>query len=227
MAEVFATSYAGVPFFHSERRPDGTTWHVLRLEDPALEPGLATAWLKLAEAGQLRTVWPGGALSISEMFEWAKTPNMAAFASFLESDNTLEFVGLGWITLRTRIGLTPEGRDAYKAEVGMSFMPRIYGTGLPEEMAAAMIDYGFQRMDLAVVYGTIPTPNALAVRFARQMGFRRLATFPEFGCWPDHDGVARPCSCEIFAVTLQDWIPAPVTMATMEDIPIPAMSEVN
>ena len=197
-----ARSFAGVEFDRSQRLPNGDALYVLMLRERAVEIVLATVWLQLARTGLLDTVWPGGIPSLTWLITWATAANNRCFGCFLVKSGTtdLMIVGLGWAIGLTKVGTAEDGTDLNKVEVGMVFYPSIQRTRLTHEFADMMISWGFDNLGLAVVYGTIPTPNRLACRFALRMGLHYVGTAPSYQIWR-----GAPVACEIYAATKEQW----------------------
>jgi RimJ/RimL family protein N-acetyltransferase len=208
-----ARSFAGVEFDKSETLANGDTLYVLVLRDKGAEIVLATIWLQLMGTGLLDVVWPGGIPSLTWLIKWATQPNNYCFGCFLVKADTedLMIVGLGWTVTVTKVGTAEDGKDITKAEVGMVFYPMIQKTRLTHHLAEMMISWGFENLNLAVVYGTIPTPNVLACRFAQRAGFTHVGTAPAYQAWKD-----KPVSCEIYTATREQWYAPRAAVETRE-----------
>lgn len=208
-----ARSFAGVEFDKSEQLPNGDMLYVLVLRDKAVEIVMATIWLQLMSTGLLDVVWPGGIPSLIWLINWANKPNNYCFGCFLLKANTedLMIVGLGWTVTVTKVGTAEDGKDITKAEVGMVFYPMIQKTRLTHYLAEMMISWGFEHLNLAVVYGTIPTPNVLACRFAIRAGFHHIGTAPAYQDWR-----GKPVSCEIYSATREQWYAPRAPIETRE-----------
>src|SRR5579862_5070902 len=165
-------SFLGLPFDVSRQMSNGNTLHMLVLREQAIEIVIATVWLQLLRFGMLDVVWPGGRPGLAWLIQCASDPSAKFFGCFLRRGNELRIVGLGWAS-----GLTAVA-DQFKAEVGMVFYPEIQRTRMTHELSDMAITWGFEHMNLSVVYGTIPTPNRLANRFALRMGFHHVGTAP-------------------------------------------------
>ncbi len=199
---------AGIQMDWSQQMPDGTRLHISRIKGPLAEMMLAVAWLEMGKAKLLQTIWPGGVPSISFLFEWAAREDTMAYAGFTQSAGSedVDFVGTAWTNSLQSAGMDEHGRPCSKAEIGFCFLPKVHGTGIPQDLAEAMLDDVFHRLNLVAAYGTIPTVNKLAIRFGARLGFNSLAILPKYGVWPDEQGIPRPTDCQVSVMTRDQWI---------------------
>lgn len=193
----------------SAQLEDGTRIHILRLKNEPAEIVLAEAWLAFLKTNMIRTIWHGQKMTLRALIDWAMVKNVdgsdhnVVLGCFVQDKTGLHVAGLGFITTITKIGWSAPA--LYKSEVGFGFLPFVHRTRLPVEFAEMMIDWGFETLNLAAMYGTTPTPNVLACRFAKRLGFSIIGVAPLYGSWTNEDGTIVPCDCQIEVMTREQW----------------------
>jgi RimJ/RimL family protein N-acetyltransferase len=190
---------------------DGTKLHILRLRGGAVaEATLARIYLSLADAKLLQVVFPGEVPSLSWWLGWMseKNPDGSSrnviLACFVQKGTELTIAGFGSIGTITLIGQIG-GEPRFRSEVGFAFLPNFHKTRLPLEFADLMIDFCFEGLSNAVIYGTTPKPNILACRFAERVGLEVVGVLPLYGTWMKEDGSTFLCDCQVAALTRDKW----------------------
>ncbi|MEM7573931.1 MAG: GNAT family N-acetyltransferase [Bacteroidota bacterium] len=93
---------------------------------------------------------------------------------------TEEFVG--WSGLKYERVVRP---DAPYYDIGYRLKRKFWGQGIATETALAAINYGFQKMELAEIFGGAHVDNLASNHVLKKIGLRHLETF-EFDGEPHH-----------------------------------------
>jgi RimJ/RimL family protein N-acetyltransferase len=64
--------------------------------------------------------------------------------------------------------------DGTEAELGYAFSPLVWGRGVATEAARALVGWGFDRLDLAVLVSCALVINPASCRVLQKTGFRRI-----------------------------------------------------
>jgi RimJ/RimL family protein N-acetyltransferase len=76
-----------------------------------------------------------------------------------------------------------------QAEIGYDLAPEWWGQGLMSEALGTVLDFGFERMQLARVEAYVMADNVRSCRLLERLGFDREAFLPRHG----EDEHGRPC----------------------------------
>ena len=87
----------------------------------------------------------------------------------VESQATREFIG--WISIRREA-------EAGSWSIGFWVHPKQQGQGFASECAAAILDFGFSRLDATLITAAHAVWNAASGRVLRRIGMRRVRTNP-------------------------------------------------
>jgi [ribosomal protein S5]-alanine N-acetyltransferase len=111
--------------------------------------------------------------SIQEQMDWYE---------YLEDSGT----GLWWAitddkdgTFYGACGLSDIDFEHLKAEVGIWILPEYWGKGLMSEASKLMLHYGFNRINLHRLEGTVEAGNEVALKAFQKLGFLLEGTMRE------------------------------------------------
>ena len=71
-------------------------------------------------------------------------------------------------------GIRRETELSQVANLGWAITPEFQSKGYGTEAARALIDYGFQKLNLAVIYATCDTRNAASYKVMEKLGMKRV-----------------------------------------------------
>lgn len=70
-------------------------------------------------------------------------------------------------------------KEHSRAEIGYELHPDLHGKGLMQEAITAVLDYGFNTMQLHTVAGNVAPENAASIKILERNGFLKEAHFRE------------------------------------------------
>lgn len=96
-------------------------------------------------------------------------------------------------------GLSPDA-DGYSAEIGFLIGMRDWGKGYGNEIAAAVIDYGFEQLVLSEIVAAALPDNPRSIHLQEKLGFQYRENWVK-------DAPARGCSfdLEVRVLTRDNW----------------------
>ncbi|MEO0335094.1 MAG: GNAT family N-acetyltransferase [Pseudomonadota bacterium] len=71
-------------------------------------------------------------------------------------------------------GLRRDSQESCIANMGWAINPKYQGVGIATEAARACLNFGFQELNLAVVYATCDTRNIASYRVMQKIGMKRV-----------------------------------------------------
>ena len=77
------------------------------------------------------------------------------------------------------IGFWRIQKEHYRAEIGYLLHPTLQGQGLMQEAVKAVLQYGFETMQLHSVEANVNPANAASIKLLERSGFLREAHFKE------------------------------------------------
>jgi [ribosomal protein S5]-alanine N-acetyltransferase len=95
-------------------------------------------------------------------------------------------------------GFDPE---AHVAELGADLSPEHWGRGLMSEALTAIIDFGFERLEVNRVQALILPHNVRSRRMVARLGFTEEGTLREHGL----DEHGRPCDDVMYSLLRREW----------------------
>lgn len=134
-----------------------------------LEPGDLDSLYALYQDAEVRRYFPEGTLTLDETreeLEWflnghPEHPELGLWATILKENS--RFIG--------RCGLLPWTIDGqYEVEVAYLLAKECWGKGLGTEAAQAVLDYGFERLQLPRLICLIDRDNQASIRVAEKIG---------------------------------------------------------
>ncbi|WP_234108676.1 GNAT family N-acetyltransferase [Chryseobacterium sp. R2A-55] len=108
-------------------------------------------------------------------------------------DKTTDLL-IGWSGLKILKEKTNGYQNVY--ELGYRFLPDFWGRGYATEAAAACLNYGFENLNLEVIYAYATTDNHASNNVLRKLGFTETETFVD----PSDDA-----ECFWFALKREDF----------------------
>lgn len=170
----------------------------LSIEDKLPDDFVAAAYLGFKASGELAHLFYESVPTLREFMDWHRKPDSIWLGCIALDQETgkSEIAGMGWIN-----AITDCGGGHIKAEVGMGFLRKWQRNGIPSDFCDMMIDFCFERIGTAVIYGTTPEPNRSAILFMKRMGFGHLPPMPEFCCWK-----GRPAAAVFSYMTREMWM---------------------
>lgn len=153
------------------------------------------------------------------MYEYAKNPNVGPHAGWKPHESVEEtveiikrlFLPVGAYAIIHKedgkligsIALEYDKRrpDAASKEIGYSLAEEYWGRGFMTEAARAVIDYGFEKLNLEVIAICTGTKNARSARVIDKCGFVYEGT--ERSCYRIYDGRLRDSRC--YSMLREEW----------------------
>lgn len=71
-------------------------------------------------------------------------------------------------------GLRRETESSHVANLGWAISPEFQGNGYATESAMALIEFGFKKLNLSVIYATCDTRNAPSYRVMEKLGMKKV-----------------------------------------------------
>lgn len=157
---------------------------------------LGAAYLRLKHEGMLEMMFWLSAPGLRDFLKWACERNdVVVIGAFVETDGIVELGGLGWVReIQVRNG------KKY-ADVGELFFRQFQSMGVTRQLAGLMLDFAFEQVGVAALYGVTPRPNVAAIRFMKSVGFGHTCEVPEFAAW-----MGQNCPAVISWMTRQMWL---------------------
>ena len=91
---------------------------------------------------------------------------------------------IGWSGLK--LNTTPLNGKTNFYDIGYRLIPRYWGKGYATESARPALDYGFQTLNLKVIYGAALIDNHASNRILKKLGLTYIENFEfegETACW--------------------------------------------
>ncbi len=143
------------------------------------EDMLATFFLRMKSDGLLDRVFHEATASLSWFMRTYMREETCTLACMKEDPMTKNMTlhGLGWIVNKACVGGVFN-----KAEIGECFVRH---TSPRETLryGQMMIDWAFEKMDLAVLYGIKPDRNIAGWKYAKILGFDLKGPLPYYTTW--------------------------------------------
>jgi ribosomal-protein-alanine N-acetyltransferase len=164
-------------------------------ETPRLETErLVLRWLRMEDADFILKEWGDQVVTYYMRDEEPlKTREQAEkMLQHLQKPETYEDMRWWGIELKSEgiligtIGYFAWDRNHHHAEVGYDMWPTYWGQGLMPEALRAVVQYGFEEMNLNRVQATTHTENRRSRRVLEKLGFQREGILREFYC---RDGI--------------------------------------
>ncbi len=130
---------------------------------------LATAYLRFKQEGILEAIYYERLPSICEYLSQVMQPEHISLGGFVDRDGNgknWQFAGVCWVFDRQELG-----NHMYKAETGFGFFKEVATSREKVELGKLAVDLTFSAFNIDVLFGTTPTENRAARRFARAVGF--------------------------------------------------------
>ncbi len=169
----------------------------IRLSDDLL----ATAYLRFKQEGILETIYYERVPSLCEYLSQVMKPEHISIGCFVDrrgDGKFWDFMGVCWVFDRQELG-----NGQYKAETGFGFFKDAASSSLEKVQLAKLGIYAtFSTFNIDVLFGTTPTENRAARRFARAVGFDMApAPIKNFISW---EGALS--DAWISSLTKKDWV---------------------
>ncbi len=173
---------------------------VYRLGDLIVAPALsaemlAYAYMRFRQEDLLKFIFYEGQPGIRWFLE--KYQELATLGCFeqVEGQENANLLGIGWLNVQT------SGEEVYmkRCEMGMAFF-RGVSPWKALEFDRIMIEWAFNHLGIAAMYGTTPEKNPTVLACLRRLGFEMFGPIPSYALWEK-----KPCGVFISAMTKEEW----------------------
>ena len=107
--------------------------------------------------------------------EQYKERGIGRFAAIEKSSGS--FIGWSGLKLNTDEKDELNGKRNFY-DIGYRFIPRYWGKGYATESSLAIIDFGFNKLKLEVIYGAAETENIASNKVLQKIGLKFVNEFP-------------------------------------------------
>jgi RimJ/RimL family protein N-acetyltransferase len=160
----------------------------------------AQLYLLLYHDGVLPMYFHEGVPSITAWLKMVADPRNVFYECWVgnEDSERVDIVGMISGTGYTKVG------EGGKLEAGMVFCKSVQraDSAVALEFAEIAMDMTFEAEDLKIValFGTTPSPNVVALRFMKRMGFKECGRLPLYCTWE-----SKPVDAVISVLTREMW----------------------
>lgn len=149
---------------------------VLPIQGPQADLYLAKAYMQFLADKTFESIFYERPLSLSEFLNWTLNPKTLILGAFTGFGADARFCGIAWVNQPVDMG-----GDLKKSEIGMGFF-RHLGGDQALAFGRLMLRWVFEKLDLAVLFGTTPKQNRAAIQYSKKLGFSGVC-IPHYTTW--------------------------------------------